>query len=196
MDFMVLISGMSTLEQVFFGSAVVGGALFMIRLVLQFAGAVDVDLDAGADVAVDASPDIGSSDISFKLLSLEGITAFLTMFGLIGLATSKTTNAGPAMAFIGGFAAGLAAMWLIGKVFQSMVGLQSVGTMDLKNAVGQQGTVYLTIDPKEGGKVEVSVQDRLQVFEAVIRSDEALETGTPVKVVEVRGATLVVEKAS
>ena len=52
MDFMVLISGMSTLEQVFFGSAVVGGALFMIRLVLQFAGAVDVDLDAGADVAV------------------------------------------------------------------------------------------------------------------------------------------------
>jgi len=63
--------------------------------------------------------------------------------------------------------AGLLAVWLISWVFTLFGRLQHSGTMDLRNAIGKNGRVYLTI-PKGGtGKVEVEVQGGLNVLDAV-----------------------------
>ena len=62
------------------------------------------------------------------------------------------------------------------KAFQAFKRMQSSGTMNLKNAVGEEGEVYLTIKENEPGKVRVAVQEHLKVFDAV--SDDGTEIPT------------------
>jgi hypothetical protein len=69
------------LDQLFFYSALGGGALFVIQLVLLFVGG---GLDLDADFS-DADFGHHGADVSFKVLSLQGISAFVMMFGLTGM---------------------------------------------------------------------------------------------------------------
>ena len=80
------------------------------------------------------------------------------------------------------------------KIFQMAGSLQSSGTIDLNNAVGQEGHVYLTIHPGQTGKVQITVQDRLMVLNAIAEGNEEIKTGQRVWVVRVSAGTLIVEK--
>ena len=197
------LSDMSGLEKIFAVCAVVGGVLFIIRLVLQFmSGDFDVDaadgLDGvdvldGADAGVDA--EIGDTDYSFKLISFQGLTAFFAMFGLVGLAMLKQSGFSPLHSVMGGLAAGVATVWVMKKIFEMAMTLQSSGNIKLKNAIGAEGTVYLTIHGGDTGKVRITVQNHLKVLNAKCDSDEEIKTGEPVRVVRVMsGSILVVEK--
>jgi hypothetical protein len=212
---------MTPVDQVFLGCAVVGATLFVLRLIMFFVGFgeadveadfdVDVDMDFDADVGgdvdmdadvggdVDADVDAGAGahahDAGFKLLSFQGITGFFMMFGLVGLALHRNTGTGEPLAVLGGSAAGLGIMWLTAKLFSIFRSLQSVGTADIRTAVGQEASVYLTIRQGGIGKVQVNVQERLKVLDAVTEQQETLATGARVKVVAVRDDNmLVVEK--
>lgn len=185
--------GLTGLEKVYFTCAATGGLLFTFWLVMQFLGGGDhgADADVGGDVGHgDVSHGDGSLDPSFKVVSLHGITSFFTMFGLVGLALSKQE----ASAFIstaGGMFAGFLMVWAMGYLFAAFMKLQSSGTLDMRNAIGQEGTVYLSI-PEEGtGKAQVTVQGRLQVFNAVSERKQAIPTGERVKVVRVVGGDTV-----
>lgn len=185
--------GMSALEAFFAFCALGGGALFIVRLLLQFVGGVADGADDALDIT-DNDPHLGDSDVSFKILSLQGLTSFFLMFGLVGLAM-KQGHYVDALALIAALASGFVSVWAIQKVFVMMLGLQSSGTMNPENAVGAEGTVYLTIAPNDRGKVQVVVQGHQKVLEALTEGDEALPTGARVKVVRVfNGNVLVVEK--
>ena len=96
---------------------------------------------------------------------------------------------------LGGFIAGLIMMFLIAKITSWMLLLQTSGNMNINNAVGQEGTVYLRIPNDGAGKVQVTVQDRMQIFEAVSENKEELDTGDHIEVVGVfSGDVLVVKK--
>lgn len=198
---------MDWLELVFLGSAVIGGTLFLLRMISMVVGGLDFgdadlpqDFDAGMDVldgGIDADVgDIGhaSTMLSFKFLSLQGLTAFFMMFGLIGLALLRA-NLWPLIAIGGGMIAGLITVWVIGIIFTAMGRLQSSGTLNIRNAIGQQGTVYLTI-PKEGsGQVSVAVQGSLRIFDAVSDGQVKIATGDKIQVINViDNKTLVVTK--
>ena len=67
--------------------------------------------------------------------------------------------------------------------------------MTVANAIGQEGSIYLTIPAGGVGKVQVTVQDHLRIFSAVARKQGRIRTGERVTVVGVSsGNTLVVEK--
>ena len=90
-------ASLSSLQWVFALSAMVGGLLFFIQLILMFltGGGDDVmDLEDGADV------DHADADTSFKLLSFQGMTAFFMMFGLVGLAMNLGSGFGPGTSMI------------------------------------------------------------------------------------------------
>jgi Flp pilus assembly protein TadG len=81
-------------------------------------------------------------------------------------------------------------------LLRSLLGLQSSGTLDYVNAVGQVGTAYTTIPPnnKAGGQVEVLIQGRLSMAEAVNTSLVPIVPGTKVIVVDkISHSTLIVE---
>ena len=95
----------------------------------------------------------------------------------------------------GGTLAGLFTVWLMGIIFAAMLRLQRDGTLNIRNAIGQQGTVYLTI-PREGsGQASVVVQGSLKVFDAVTENKQKIPTGDKIKVVGiVDNQTLIVTK--
>ena len=199
-------AGRSWIETIYWGSTIIGGTLFILRTILFLIGGslggdhgdlhVDGDVYDGHDVEFD--PDhgeaISDSDFSFKLLSMQGLTAFFMMFGLIGLALLRA-NLATGFTIVGGAAAGLFAVWLISLLFSQMKKLQSDGTVIIKNALGQSGTVYLNIPPKGSGQIQVAVQGSLRIYDAISKDKKALASGTKVLVVEViENNTLVVEK--
>jgi len=87
--------------------------------------------------------------------------------------------------------AGITSMFLVAWVMRGLSRLQASGTVNVRNAVGTTGTVYLRI-PAHGtgrGKVTVEVQGRSMEFPAVTDGD-TLETGTQVTVEAVEGEDL------
>ena len=67
----------------------------------------------------------------------------------------------------------------------------------MANAIGAQGSVYLTIPADGIGKVQVVVQERLINLNAVAEGDEDLKTGDGVEVVSLTADNmLVVRKLS
>jgi membrane protein implicated in regulation of membrane protease activity len=178
------------LEIFFLVCAGTGTALVLIKLVLQLLGA-DQDTDVGFDNDVDVGHP--GSDEGFRVLSLHGFSSFFMMFGLVGLALYRQSQMGVPLSIAGALVAGMASVWIIGKLFQGAVRLQSSGTLKISEAVGCKGTVYLTIPAGGIGRVSINFHNRLREFDAIEKAGAQLVTGTPVQVVEIKANILVVE---
>lgn len=188
-------SNLAGLEVFFLACAAIGGIFVVLRLIMQFAG-VHADADPTMDAPVDVEADVHhtDSDIGFKFLSLHGLTAFFMMFGLVGFALFRQSNMGHLISILGAIAAGVASVWVIGKLFAMVGKLQSSGTVSLANTIGCEGSVYLTIPAAGTGKVLITVSNRLREFEAKSKDQTELKTGVSIRVVSVSGDKLVVEK--
>lgn len=198
------------LEQAFVLCALIGGVLFLIRLILQFVGgdsdmvADDVPDDLPADFDVEMPEDLpdgegllGDSDVSFKLVSFQGIMAFFLIFGMSGLMMTRTFNANAMQALIVAGLCGLGIMYLQARLMTFLLGLQSSGTIDIKNAIGKEGLVYLSIPADGTGKVQVTVQEVMKIYNAMSQDKEPLKTGERIRVTSVTGQNvLMVEKVS
>lgn len=137
--------------------------------------------------------DGGNAAEGLKLLSIRAIVAFFVGFGWAGVLYLR--NGGPvliALAFA--IVAGVVFMSVIFLVMRFLMSLRADGTMDYWNAVGQTGTVYVTIPPNHSGQgqVEVMIQGRLTTAHAVTEHSEPLSPQTPVIVQSVEGKTLLV----
>lgn len=177
----------SGLELVFLGFAITGGVIVLVKLVIQFI--VGSDSDIGTD-SIDHPSD---SDLGFKMLSLQGIGAFFLMFGLVGLAMYRESQAGVIFSVLMAFAAGLFSVWMIAKLFRIANKLQSDGTVGIEKMKGFPATVYLKIPAKGIGTVTVHYMGRGREYDAREKSGKAVETGKEVTVVEISGKTLIVE---
>jgi len=189
--------GLSVIEVIYWASTIIGGTLFILRLGMMLIGG-DLGSDGG-DVPgdtgdVDVSVEHADADISFKLLSVQGLTSFFMMFGLVGLALLKA-NLHVLITILGGAIAGLVTVGATGLIFSQMKRLQTEGTIKIQNTIDSEGTVYLTI-PKNGtGQVQVIVQGSLKIFDAVSSNKNQIATGEKVRVSGVAsGNTLIVEK--
>ncbi|MBQ6686219.1 MAG: hypothetical protein IJM99_08940, partial [Firmicutes bacterium] len=90
---------------------------------------------------------------------------------------------------------GIIAMYAVAKLIHASRRLTENGTLDVRNAIGNSGKVYIPI-PANGrgeGKITMYVQGRYAECDAVNMGDEMLKTGTTVRIVDVRNGVLVVE---
>ena len=184
---------MSTL---FVYCAAIGGAILLLQFLMLLFG-------VGADSEGHGYGDLGHGDVGhdqaafLKLFSLQTVSAFLTFFGLVGLGTEGLGWSPISVAGAAG-AAGLLALWLVAKLMHSLSRLQSQGNVDLTNAVGHLGDVYLRI-PAAGaghGRVLMQVQGRTVECRAVSR-DHEIATGARIRVIDrTDDDVLVVEPAA
>ena len=203
-------NGTSWIESIYWGSTIIGGTLFILRIILMLAGGLFSDGDVGSvlgsetdfsgDVVLDGDLDTGSvgdhveTDTSFRLLSFQGLSSFFLIFGLVGLTLSKA-NLHVLLTVFGAMVAGLFSVWVISILFSQTRRLQADGTINIKNAIGERGTVYLTIPGNGSGQVQVSVQGSLKIFDAISKEKKKIATGEKIQVVDVAdGKTLVVKK--
>jgi len=184
---------MTQAEWFFMTCAIIGGAVFLVRMVLLLVGMGDQG-DLGELGEGDAGDMDHTSDESFRFLSIQSMSSFFLMFGLVGLTVLR--NGGAVwMAFAAAIGSGGITVWLVSQLFAFMKRLQSDGTLRIQNAVGQVGTVYLTIPADGSGQVQVPVQGALRIFEARSVKRIKLPTGERIRVVEVTaGNILLVEQ--
>jgi len=199
------IEALTGLQKAFFIIGVIGSMVFLIQFVLMLIGG---DSHGDADVSVDTSgagdfngaphgTEVDAvhadSDLGLKLLSIQSLSVFLMMFGLVGLAVSKGGKYGDGVAFVVGIGVGFLFMYLVAKMFAFFKSLQNSGTLDLRNAIGQEARVYLTIKPDEPGQVEIVVQEHLKILSARSRDNSKIPTDARVRVVRVANNVLIVE---
>jgi membrane protein implicated in regulation of membrane protease activity len=207
---------MSVLEQIFLTCALSGTVVFTIRMILMFIGltgdggdsvlpeagaehAGDIDFDSGhGDLTTtdsDIHHDIDNSDASFRILSIQGLTAFFMMFGWVGLAMIRESGMSGFISVFGALVAGLFSAWVLACMFRFAMKLQSDGTMRISSAMGAGGTVYLRIPAEGTGQVQVEVDGRLKVFDATSANKEEIKTGEQITVVWIQdNGILAVEK--
>lgn len=135
----------------------------------------------------------GNFFAGLRLFTLRGIIAFLSVFGW-GSLWLLSIGLRSLLALFLGIAMGFWAMALIAVLLKIALQLQYDGTMDLHNALGVSGLVYLTIPPnrQSTGKVSVLVQEQLSEFEAVTDDPESIQTGSEVTVVGISGQSVLV----
>ncbi|MEX1383684.1 hypothetical protein [Lutibacter sp.] len=178
--------GMSTLEQTYWGFALLGSVVFLIIFILTFIGGGDADMEADAS---DFEADDGG--VGFQFFTFKNIVAFFTIFGWTGV-TCIDNDLSTGLTLILSVIAGLLMMVLTSSLFFWMHKLAESGTLKMKNAIGVIGEVYLPIGAKRSkmGKVQIKVQGSLRELEAITDNEEELKTGTMVKVTEIVSAEL------
>jgi len=180
-------------ELFFLGSAILGASFFIIRLLLQLSGLIHLDIHSGHDV-IHTDHDATDSYDSFKFFTIQNLTAFFMMFGLVGLGMIRS-HINIILTLVCASLAGGFTVYLLIKILSSISHLESSGSLDMMNAIGQEGSVYLTIPSHGSGQIQISIQGRMQIFDAICEHGERIETGERVIVVRViDGYTLSVEK--
>ncbi|MBN2012985.1 hypothetical protein JW960_26885 [candidate division KSB1 bacterium] len=187
-------NSLNTIQKFYLICAAVGGISFLLRTIMMFmAGDTDMDTDMDGDISTEHH----SSDTSFKLLSVQGLTAFFMMFGLVSLALSTESHFSDMLAMPVGVMAGLFTVWVIGKIFVSMKKLHSEGTLKIENAVGEEGIVYLNIRENGTGQAQIAIQGQLKIFDAVSSDNTPMKTGERIVVEKIiRGNVLVVKRVN
>ena len=182
------------LDLIFLLMAVIGGLALAARMALLFLGMGDhhVDMTGGGVDTGDASGasgadhgHTGGTGDSLQFLSIQGLMGFFVMFGLVGLAMHRGNQLGDAFSILVGFLAGLFMMLVIGKMMQMLFRLQSSGNVTLSHAVGHVGTVYMNIPEGGTGQVELTIDGRMRIYDAVTQNKKTVKTGDRVEVTEV-----------
>lgn len=143
--------------------------------------------DADTDVQTDLAHSFGDGDgIPFQLLSLKNIVGFFTMFGWSGLGFISIGMA-PFLVIVFSFICGFLMMLAMATLFYFMSKLAETGNMNIRNAVGRTGEVYLPIPAKrEGiGKIQITVQGTLQTLDAITDDPETISTSSIIQVTDV-----------
>lgn len=190
--------------------AFVGTFFFVLRLVLLTVGAVgDADVDADAvggdfDVGGDVELDMDGADVphpgdhvdpgdAFRIVSVQTIAAFLMGFGWAGLGAYRGSNLEWPLSLAIAAAGGVGMVWLLMLLLKFIYSLQSSGNVDLRDALGAEGVVYVTI-PGDGrrGQARIVIDGRQRIFNVVSEGGE-IETKRRVRVVRInRDRTLTV----
>lgn len=185
-------------SKVLFIIAVAFTVLLIIQLILLLVG-LSGDGDFDASPSVDITDEINDSSIAeaggLKLLSVRGITIFFCMYGWFGLLLMETTQKWW-LATLVGVVCGVVVMILFAYVIQKMSHFEQEGNIELKNAIGKIGVVYLKIPAHKAGrgKVNLVIQESYVEVEAISNDEEDIPVGADVEIIDVINNYLLVKK--
>lgn len=178
-------------ETIYLICAAVGATLLLCQFVLGLVGIGDHhDADAGHDFHDhgDHGHDTHDAQASWfvGVLTFRSLVAALTFFGLAGLASTVNFQQEPPLALAIALASGGGALFAVAYIMRLLSRLKSDGTVRIERAVGQRGTVYLTIPGQKGGagKVTLNLQNRTVEYQAVTPHQQ-LPTGARIVVTAV-----------
>ncbi|MBC8437681.1 MAG: hypothetical protein H8D82_00250 [Euryarchaeota archaeon] len=189
---LVGVTAPTTLEMIFITSAFLGTGFFLLFMVMMMLG----DILGGVFDSVLDTDFTMDSDLSFELFSIQGLAAAIMMFGYVGMFTLSATDT-EVYAVIAGGAAAATSMYGVGMMLKGINNLQADGTMKHEDAIGERGQVYSRIRANESGKVQVAVDGTLRTLTARAKDKSLhIDTGEFIKVIDVIGSTLIVERLS
>jgi membrane protein implicated in regulation of membrane protease activity len=190
------------MQALFFICALVGGTVMVCQFVMTLLG-IGADADMPDDLGggdYSAGGDLGDvldhsdtghhhhhgSNWLFVKLTFQTVIAAIAFFGLGGMAASSS-GMSPWMSIVIAVGAGVAALYIVYWVMDLLHKFNSDGNVQFENAVGQQGSVYISIPPnQEGmGKILLNLQNRTVELRAKSSEPNTLAPGTNVIVLNV-----------
>lgn len=181
---------LSLLGQCYWVIAVAGTTLMLAMLVLSLFA-----LDGDGDMDMDG-PEGHPSGLG--LLSTRAISAFLMGFGWAGIFCYNEDVSG-GLSILIATAFGVFWLWIILKLMHFLYSLKHDGTVHYENALGSTAQVYIPIpaEMQGNGQIQLTVQGRFRVVDAVTRHSERLDKNLRVRVTEMLDpGTVVVEPDS
>ncbi len=187
-------------QQIFVCIAIPSTVILIVQIITMlvgFGGEVDADVDVDTDLEFDSDIDQDMPDAGLSFFTMRGIVSMLCIMGWSGLVFLDPSLGLPLPAGIAiSVALGALAMVLVAFAMRGISRLQSSGNLDLRNAIGKVGQVYLTIPAggSSSGKVSLVVQEQYKEFSAITDFDQPIKTGQYVRVVALsESGVLVVE---
>ncbi|RKQ51510.1 hypothetical protein BXY85_2537 [Roseivirga pacifica] len=173
-------SNLDTVHQIYWGLAIPFSLIFLIQMVLTFVGG-EVDIDGDPDF--DVEHDTGGG---FHFFTLKNFIGFFTIFSWAGIASLDSGYSVETTLIISTLS-GLLMMTIMASLFYGFSKLTDSGTMNINNAKGGIGEVYLLIKANRGnvGKVSIKVQGSLRELEAITDDDNDITSGSVITVKEV-----------
>lgn len=176
-------------EQIFWTIAVIFTILFVLQLISSIIGLdfeSDMDADFDSDFHVDGNME-GHFDVdpNFTLFSVRSIIAFFTFFGWVGVIT-LSGGMDIKTAIIISFISGIIALFFVAIVLFQLVKLAEVGTIEIEEALGKYGKVYVPIPKNRKGTGIVNVEIGRKTMELrAVTDEENLPTGTIIYVFKI-----------
>lgn len=167
--------------QIFYGIGIFSLFVVAVQMLLTLIGFDSDGLDTGIG-DLDSSTGIG-------LFSTQTLGAFFLAFGWVGVAALKN-GASIMISTVIATGFGLASMIAMLVLLRTLLRMQSKGNLDYRTAIGQEGTVYVTIpggDEDGGGQIQINIQGRFTTASARKVTPGALKPGQRVKVTGVNG---------
>lgn len=205
-------AALSVLQKVLYCIAIPSTLILVLQTILLIMGFGDSGSDfnpsdtSGLDLDVpdgDLSMDMPDGDVSvqttgefgtLRLFTVQGIVAFLTTFSWVAIVAVPYLP--DLLAAVIGLVCGFIMMYIVAKILQMSSKLAENGTFRTQSVIGETAQVYITILPngETGGKVTINSTSRFTELEAVTDGKEAIASGSRVRIVDVRGSVVVVEK--
>lgn len=175
------------LEKIYWGLAIPFTLLFLFQVIITFIGG-DIPEDSSVDIDIETDDGIG-----FHFFTLKNLIAFFTIFSWTGIACLDS-GFSSGVSILCSVLAGLAMMAIMATLFYMMGKVTESGTLNINNAKGGVGEVYLTIHANRGnvGKVQITVQGSLRTLEAITDDAADLVTGAVVSVKDVVNDNLLI----
>ena len=181
---------LSLLEQTYWIVALISSSIFLIIFILTFIGGGDADMEINMD---DVSGDDGG--VGFQFFTFKNVISFFTIFGWTGI-ICLNNNIGAGLTIVLSSLAGLVMMAITSALFYMMGKMVQSGTINIRNAIGMVGEVYLPIGAKRSkkGKIQVKVQGSLREFDAITDEPKEISTSTMIQVIDVLGEEILLVK--
>lgn len=178
-DFNTWWDGLSVVLKIYWGIAVPFTLFFVLQLVLSFLGAESPDDLPDSEIEADHG-------IPFQFLTVKNLIGFFTIFAWTGIACTEAGFSN-GITLLLATVAGLMMMGLMAGLFYLMMKSGADGTMKIRNAIGQVGEIYLTIQPRRTGmgKIQVKVSGSLRTLDAMTDDEKPLTSGQLAQVVEI-----------
>ena len=182
--------GMDSLLQGFWWVALISSLIFVIQMVLTFAGSDHSDLHTDFD------SNVNHLDTPFQLFTLRNLINFMLGFGWTGIAFYNTIPSKTILVFLA-VIVGFAFVALFFIIIRQMLKLTEDNTFNIQLLLNHTGTVYLKIPPKlEGaGKVQISLRGSTHELDAMTEG-QAIPSGAVVVVQRIENNLLIVNALS
>lgn len=190
-------AGLSLMMKILWTVTLVASVLFVIQSILTFIGAdADADFDTDIDTGMDGG-DLSNIEGGSNLYTFRNFVNFCLGFGWSAILLQDSIPSTAPLILVSALI-GVALVAAVMYLFKWLSSMQQSGNINVqKQAAGCEGKVYLPIPAARSGagKVQITIAGSVREYDALTESEEALKTGTPIRVVDALDAnTVLVEE--
>ena len=175
------------LQNILIAISIFSTILYILKLIIFIFVGGDAEVDTDFDTMTE-------TDISFNFLSVQTILAFLMGMGWSGLAAINQFHLSGRLSLAIAILVGFIFMYLTAYLMYSVKKLNQNVKDDVSTLLNKEGKAYTSVAPHAEGQIQIDLNNRLSIVNAINDSDENIEAFSRVKVIKVEDNIVYIRK--